>query len=228
MCSSNTAVNSPTTFNTRRIMLVGTDSTWLWRQNVADRLFYKFWGQSIRFVARTDDAGNKKSWLEVKPVRTQPGEEALIELRTTSEQPSLSIEINGHGTQTTLALDADPSTKGRYLGRYRVPAVGDFRFSYAAGNAEACVRVLASAEEMRYPNVNRAALRALAETSGGELVELTDPNWAQKIVTKLKGEPKTVKRPPVEATVWDNWMMLAVLVFVYSLDVGMRRLGGLS
>ena len=54
-------------------MFVGTDSTWLWRQNVGDRFFYKFWGQAIRFVGRTEDAGNKKSWIEVKPVRAAAG-----------------------------------------------------------------------------------------------------------------------------------------------------------
>ena len=88
--------------------------------------------------------------------------------------------------------------------------------------------MLAAPEEMRYPNVNRTALKALAETTGGELVELTDPDWHQRIMSKLKGEPKVTKRPPSEATIWDNWMVLAVLVFVYALDVGMRRLGGLS
>jgi hypothetical protein len=217
-----------------RVMLVGTDSTWLWRQNVADRFFYKFWGQAIRFVARTEDAGKKKSWIEVKPVRAQPGEDATVELRAYTaggapvEQPSLPVEITGPGTRTAVVLDADPNTKGRYVGRYRVPTVGDFRFQYSGGTAEARLRVLAAPEEMRYPNVNRSALKALAETTGGEMVELTDPDWHQKIVTKLKGEPKVTRRPPSESTVWDNWMVLAVLVFVYALDVGMRRLGGLS
>jgi hypothetical protein len=216
-----------------RVMLVGTDSTWLWRQNVADRLFYKFWGQSIRFVARTEDAGKKKSWIEIKPVQAQPGDDATVELRAYTdtgapiEQPSLPVTITGPGTQITLTLDADPSTKGRFIGKYRVPAVGDYRFQFG-GAAEARLRVLTSPEEMRYPNVNRSALKALADTTGGELVELTDPEWFQKMATKLKGEPKVTKRPPTEATVWDNWMVLAVLVFVYCLDVGMRRLGGLS
>ena len=31
-----------------KVLFVGTDSTWLWRQNVGDRFFYKFWGQAIR------------------------------------------------------------------------------------------------------------------------------------------------------------------------------------
>jgi hypothetical protein len=217
-----------------RVMLVGTDSTWLWRQNVGDRFYYKFWGQAIRFVARTEDAGKKKSWIEIKPVRAQPGEDATVELRAYTEggapveQPSLPVEITGPGTRTSLVLDADPNTKGRYIGKYRVPTVGDFRFQYGNGTAEARLRVLAAPEEMRYPNVNRTALKSLAETTGGEMVELTDPEWAQKIVAQLKGEPKVTKRPPSEATVWDNWMVLAVLVVVYALDVGMRRLGGLS
>jgi hypothetical protein len=217
-----------------RVMLVGTDSTWLWRQNVGDRFFYKFWGQAIRFVARTEDAGKKKSWIEIKPVRAQPGEDATVELRAYTEggapveQPSLPVEISGPGTRTSLVLDADPNTKGRYVGKYRVPTIGDFRFQYGNGTAEARLRVLAAPEEMRYPNVNRTALKSLAETTGGEMVELTDPEWAQRIVAQLKGEPKVTKRPPSEATVWDNWMVLAVLVVVYALDVGMRRLGGLS
>ncbi len=50
-----------------KVMFIGTDSTWLWRQNVGDRFFYRFWGQAIRFVARHGEAGSKKSWLEVRP-----------------------------------------------------------------------------------------------------------------------------------------------------------------
>ncbi|HJZ91843.1 MAG TPA: VWA domain-containing protein [Gemmataceae bacterium] len=215
-----------------RVMLVGTDSTWLWRQDAADRFFYKFWGQSIRFVARADDAG-KKSRIEVRPVRVQPGDDAMVELWAYADgapvqRPTLHVEVSGAGTQTSLTLDADPNTKGRYVGRYRVPAVGDFRFAYENGTAEARLRVLASPEEMRYPNVNRAALQALAETTGGELVELTDADWAKKIVGRLQGEPKVSRRPPQDATMWDNWLVLAMLVVVYSVDVGLRRLGGLS
>ena len=62
------------------MLFVGTDSTWLWRQNVGDRFFYKFWGQAIRAVARNDKTTQKKSWLEVRPVHVQPGEAARVEL----------------------------------------------------------------------------------------------------------------------------------------------------
>jgi hypothetical protein len=31
-----------------------------------------------------------------------------------------------------------------------------------------------------------------------------------------------------EASLWDNWLMLTLLVVIYSIDVGLRRLSGLS
>jgi hypothetical protein len=216
-----------------RVMFVGTDSTWLWRQNAADRFFYKFWGQAIRFVGRSDEAG-KKSWLEVKPARPAPGDDVTIELRAYAadgspvQQSTLPVEVTGLGSRTTVTLNADPNAKGQYSGRYRIPAAGDFRFAYGPGAVATRLHVLSAPEEMRYPNVNRVALKGLAETTGGELVELTDPSWAKRIVEKLKGEPKHVRRPPEDRSVWDNWMVLAVLVAVYSVDIALRRLGGLA
>ncbi|HEV3022786.1 MAG TPA: hypothetical protein VGX76_09965, partial [Pirellulales bacterium] len=60
-----------------KVLFIGTDSTWLWRQNVGDRFFYKFWGQAIHFVARHESKeANKRSWVEVRPVRARIGETA--------------------------------------------------------------------------------------------------------------------------------------------------------
>ncbi len=55
-----------------RVFFVGTDSTWLWRRNVGDRFFYKFWGQAIRFVSRRDQKGATKSWIEARPFERSP------------------------------------------------------------------------------------------------------------------------------------------------------------
>src|SRR5262245_48748258 len=227
-----------------RVLLVGTDSTWLWRQNVGDRYFYRFWGQSIRFVARRDDA-HKRSWLEVSPHCAQPGEPAQIELMAFTaggapvQSPTQTITVSGPGIDKTETLHADANTKGRYTGKLTLPALGDYVFTYSPGGgqepAEARLRVLAAPEEMRYPNVNRPALKTLAESSrkspndpnGGLMLELTDPDWAKKIVERLKGEIKTTMRSETR-TIWDNWLVLALLVLVYSIDIGLRRLTGLS
>jgi hypothetical protein len=220
-----------------KVLLVGTDSTWLWRQNVGDRFFYKFWGQSIRAVARRDDKGAKKSWVEVHPVRAQPGEKAEIELMAVSAdgsprtEPTLPVRVVGTGSLNTndiVELRADPSTKGRYTARHVFERTGEYRVAYDPGNGvaavEARVRVMVAPEELRHPNVNRPALQALAANSGGKMVELPDLGV---IPENLKGETKLTAFHR-EATLWDNWLTLAALVFIFSLDVGLRRLTGLS
>ena len=217
-----------------KVLFVGTDSTWLWRQNVGDRFFYKFWGQSIRFVARHDEKNLKKSWLEARPLRAQPGEQAQLDLMafgadgTPRADAVLPVRVVSGSEAAVAEMTADPGTKGRYTGKFKLPAVGEYRFLYepsdGAKAAEARVRVLASIEEMRHPNVNRIALDRIASASGGQLVELPE---LTSILDQFKGESKLTQLHR-EATIWDNWLTLALLVLLYSVDVGLRRLAGLS
>jgi hypothetical protein len=216
-----------------KVLFVGTDETWRWRQNVGDRFFYKFWGQGIRFVARRDTSAAKKSWMEVRPIRARPGEKAEIELMAFTADgsprtdPLLPVRVSGGGSADVLQLSADPATKGRYTGKFPLPTAGEYRVVYepAGGDpVEAKLRVLDVSEELRHPNVNRPALELLAGTSGGRVVEIPDLG---SIPDQLKGESKLTQLHR-EATLWDNWLTLAVLIFLYSLDVGLRRLTGLS
>jgi hypothetical protein len=216
-----------------KVMFIGTDSTWLWRQNVGDRFFYRFWGQTIRFVARRNPEDLKKSRIEVRPVRAQPGEEALIELTaltpdgTPRTDPKLPVTIQGQDGTTTIELIADPVVKGRYRGGFTPQLPGDYRVGFQPGSGEsveAQFRVTVAPEEFRHPHVDRDALAALAASSGGRLVEIDE---LATIPAELRGE---VRQTPLhrEATVWDNWLTLVLLVGVYSIDVGLRRLAGLS
>ena len=151
-----------------RVFFVSTDSTWLWRRNVGDRFFYRFWGQAIRFVARRDQQGGSKSWLEVRPVRARPGEDAQVELMAMDGaglprlERTLAIQLNGKAAPETVELTADPATKGRYTGKFAVQEPGEYGLSYAPGGggspAEARIRVTAANEELRHPSVDRSAL----------------------------------------------------------------------
>ena len=219
-------------FGLGRVLFVGTDSTFRWRRIVGDRFFYKFWGQSIRFAARRDDNGKHKSRIEVRPVCAQPGEQAQIELMAFDQDgnprlaPILQLRLQGEGAPGHIELSADPTLQGRYVGSFVPPQLGDYRLIYAGGAepVKAKIHVAFASEELRDPNVNRPVLKTLANATGGKLVELFD---LATIPERLSGTPKhrVVHR---EATVWDNWLTLALLISVYSLDVGLRRLAGLS
>jgi hypothetical protein len=216
------------------VLFVGTDETFRWRQNVGDRFFYRFWGQAVRFTARRDSRSGNKSWLEVRPVRAQPGEQAQIELMAYNPNgspvtdPRQLVQVQGGGAASTVDLLADPDVKGRFTGKFTPAAPGEYRVSYLPPGQkdaiEARLRVANAPEELRQPNVDRAALELLASTSGGLMVELPD---LATISDKLGGEAKFTEKHR-EKSLWDNWLTLAVLIFLYTLDVGLRRLMGLS
>ena len=214
-----------------KVLFLGTDSSWLWRQNAGDRFFYKFWGQAIRFVARRQaDDLKKKSWVEVRPVRARPGEVAEIELRAFDAEGSprgeevlpLRVEY-GDAESASVEMLADKAVAGRYLGKFTPQGIGDYRFAYEPGGAleavEARMHVSPATEELRRPNVNATALAQL-----GKLVPI---DQLGSIGGELAGEPKVVALYS-EASIWDNWLMLSLLILIYSVDVGLRRLAGLS
>ena len=132
------------------------------------------------------------------------------------------------GTPGTLELTADPATKGRYTGKFTLKEPGEYRLAYEPGGAEAPVearlQVRVAPEELRHPNVNRPALELLASGTGGRLVELYD---LAAIPPTLKGEA-TLTQVHREASLWDNWLTLVLVMFLYSFDVALRRLAGLS
>ncbi|MEO8495886.1 MAG: hypothetical protein ABI614_12495, partial [Planctomycetota bacterium] len=216
-----------------KVMFIGTDSTWAWRQNVGDRFFYKFWGQAIRFVARRDETAGNKSFIEVRPVRAQPGEEAQIELMAYDAEgmpltmPTRELALLLPGSRETIELKADTAKAGLYTGTFTPETPGVHRLAYQPPDGgpavEATLQVLTAPEEFRHPNVNRPTLELLASATGGEVLKLSE---LATIANKIEGkaELKSLHR---EATLWDNWLTLAVLICVYSLDVGMRRVMGL-
>ncbi|MFV1965617.1 MAG: hypothetical protein ACC628_09365 [Pirellulaceae bacterium] len=216
-----------------KVMLVATDSTWLWRRNVGDRYFYKFWGQSIRFVARRGEAA-RTSWLEVRPVRAQPGEEARVELMayhadgSPVQVPSCTATLITPESQQTLKLVADPAKPGHFAGKFTPEKPGVYRIVCQPADqrkpVEARMQVLLAPAEFRHASVHRPALELLAKISGGRVVEVTD---LASISADLKGET-VLERLHREATVWDNWLVLLILVVVFMLDVGARRFMGLS
>lgn len=220
-----------------KVMFIATDSTWLWRRTVGDRFFYKFWGQSLRSMAARDESGGAKSFIEVRPVRVQPGEEATIELTAfvddegkPREEPELVVAINGPGGSSSIKLQRDPRRTGRYRGSFLPTEAGKHAVSYTPPSgdpeqgAEALLNVMIAPEEFRQPQLNRATLAGLAQATGGSLIPV---DQLASLERKLSGKTLTTKRQD-QATIWDNWLLLVVLVVVYSIDVGIRRLMGLS
>ena len=186
-------------------------------------------------MSRQDDQASQKTQFKVRPVRAQPGEEAQLELLAFSPSGAplkgaqQKVLLLSPGTRETLTLESDPNREGRYTGNFTPRDAGKHRLVFSppdgSETVETSLQVLIAPEEYRNPNVNRPQLELLASTTGGQIVDLDELDTIPEQLEKRAPEERQLHR---EATLWDNWLILLILVLTYTLDVGIRRLMGLS
>ncbi len=222
-----------------QVLFVGTDSTWLWRQNVGDRFFYKFWGQAIRAVARDETMGQKKNSIRVDQMRSvRVGDPVYVKVGAFAPDGSprtdatLKARWQSGDDGGDIDMTADPNLKGQYLGQFTPKTAGDYRLTYspdAGAPAETTLPVAAAPDELMRPNLDRAALKKLADSSTGKLLELDELASLDK---ELKAPPPAQEQKDSlelpKPNPWDAGLFAVVVAVLYSVDVGLRRLWGLS
>ena len=152
---------------------------------------------------------------------------AFAENGTPRTDPTLSVTVAGPQERQTVKLEADPTHQGRYVGRFVPSEQGRHEVAWDDGSentVRAFINVKVAPEEFRHPQLNIATLEGLAQATGGRLVALPDLGDVPPL---LSGQAQLSRRRD-QATIWDNWLILIVLVVIYSVDVGIRRMMGLS
>lgn len=214
-----------------RILFIGTDSTYRWRRNIGNHLFYRFWGQALRHAAGASERDGSHSWVEATPRRVEPGDPVSIELFGVDDDGApladsrVVVDIGSAGRSETATLKRT-GVEGHYRGSWSPDRVGVYRvgFTDARGRrVSAFFRSAASGREFTRPDVNRDLLGNLADAAGGGLVELAQLHG---LSDRLRGEVVTRDRTH-EEELWDNWLVLLLLVGLYCTDVGIRRMLGL-
>lgn len=218
-----------------RVFLIGTDSTYRWKKNIGDQLFYPFWGRTVRQLARSRARQKAPSWIEVYPRRAELGEAVDIELyaidkdRRPLTAAHVEVAIGAAGKPEPEAITLESCGQpGWFRGVWQPARVGDFRLQYtdlAGKAASAQVRVAPSGREYLRPSVDWQSFGQLAEASnGGSLLKLHEFARLQKLV---QGQPTEVVRN-YEAQLWDNWLILMILVCAFCTDLVIRRLLSLA
>ncbi len=214
-----------------RVLVVGCDETFRWRRNVGDRIFYRFWGQALRHVARKPALGGQESWLEVQPERVEPGAAVTIDLYAVDESNKpiaaevISVAVKGKEVNEKVELQP-VGDEGHFRGSWTPDQLGTFNVDYVAGpNAtlSATIEVANSGRELAHPDVDREMLSTLAEISGGAMIEL--PQLVD-LPRRLAGDVIHQQRT-YDNDLWDNWLTLLLLAGLYCTDVGIRRVLGL-
>lgn len=213
-----------------RVLWIGCDETFRWRRNVGDPLFWRFWGQALRSVARREDRPTDASWIVVSPSRCEPGSPIFIELNLVDAEKKPVVKTNQQILVADAAVESvvlEPAGRpGLYVGSFTPRATGRHVFTHG-GERDQLRGELIVAEPTRertQTSVDRDALQTLADLSGGAIIE---PGEFSSLPYRLAAQAVET-RASLTDDLWDTWPVLVLLVGLFCLDVGIRRLSGSS
>ena len=217
-----------------RAAWIGTEESFRWRRNVGDALFWRFWGQALRAVARRDDRPWDADWLILTPNRCEPGSPVFIELNVVDDakkpvkaaRQMVTVAVPGGDGRASVEL-RPAGRDGLYQGSFVPEGAGTHAVAFdrgADGKLATDLIVAEPTRERAQPGVDRELLRSLADLSGGAVVE---PGNIATITERLADRTVETRRQ-IDDDIWDTWPVLGLLVGLYCVDIAIRRLSGLS
>ncbi len=215
-----------------RVLYHGVDSTWRWRYRVGDAWFARYWGQSLRHLARSKISSDEQgARILVEQTRFDLGQPVRVQVRlhdmgtvASATSPELILEAEGQPprriplTASRLAPHVLHATASELPpGNYRVrlgepqltppPEVVDFEVTAPPG-------------ELADATMNEDELRALAKDTYGKF-------YTAKEATTLAGDlPKGSRAirqalPPME--LWNQWWILMAITGCLTLEWVLRK-----
>lgn len=234
-----------------QVVWMGVDSTWRWRFRAGDTWHHRFWGQIVRWAARSKaSAGNDQVRLTLSSssisesesaevaVRWEPGlvgqlEEAVVSIRVTPVEDPDDDEVqrNAAGITSTQLIPL-PDAPARYSGRLDGLKPGTYEVSLVLENStiqlqqQVVTELVVKAEvsnELADVRCQRDFLQQLADTTGGQLLE----PWQLADLPNLLNREQDSDNVVQEVTAWDHWILMVIFFVLLTTEWVVRKLNGL-
>lgn len=207
---------------------VATDEIWRWRYGRGELLPEQFWVQLLRMLGRESLAtSGQAAVLEVMPRRAQTRQPVRLELHVLDAQlvessdaslPAVVLDESG-ATVAEVVLERLPGSEDRYVATMMADQPGAFRVRVVAPEwtdrgIEASLEVFTPEDELRRPETDHVTLIALAEATGGEVL---DGESLLNLSTRLPDRSITTENPLTER-IWDTPFFLILLIGLLTLE----------
>ena len=211
------------------------DGTWRWRRH-GEELFDRFWTQTIRFLAEGKlMSGSRRGILLTERDQYALGDGVTVTARLFNERfeplqrDSVVAKYESGGQRRECTLHALRDRPGWFEGRFAPDHTGACHISVSLEDrstgrrteiAKEIIVVRPNIEVMR-PQMDRVALRTLAEGSaGGRFFEVDELDQVAAAIPDLHEEITIRSRPQ---TLWDNGLVLALLTGLLAVEWGLRK-----
>jgi ribosomal protein S18 acetylase RimI-like enzyme len=215
-------------FGRGEVVYLAFNETWRLRRGYGNALYRKFWGQMIHRLALRHALGNQKRFV----VRTdrqeyRPEEQVIVtvEAYDSSFQPLSEDDVPGKTLQAQLVLPAGgrgaPSVRELSIGQLR-RGVFEAQFPALLGGqhvirvkdpvtdqwTETAFQVNNVSLERQRPVRNAALAQAVAEATGGRMLDLADAASLDEILDVDRRTTTSVEVVPL----WDTWLCFLLVI----------------
>lgn len=215
------------TYGTGKVLFMGTDSAWRWREGVEDKYHYRFWGQVARWMAYQRQMAQGESMrLFFSPDR--PRVEDVVTLNANVldsqggplDQGSVVVQaIAPSGRTHTIRLQpGEEDAWGLFVGSFVPDEPGDHRLVAACAETGASVETELSVQGLSRERLGRLArfdvLEEIAAITGGRLTPVSEVRSLLDYLATLPEPEPTVHRTRIWAhPLWGGFLVLLLAVF---------------
>ncbi|MFP4057112.1 MAG: hypothetical protein ACLF0G_09615 [Candidatus Brocadiia bacterium] len=222
-----------------KVLFSGTEESWRWRKSVGDRYHYRFWAQAVRWLVRKRfTEGDSRARLAVDRPQCSAGAKVEIEAYCLGpdgyplEGASVWLQVDGPGGEARrLAMQAAPGGWGIYRARFVPKAPGTYQVRPVVSlygeqplPSSATIEVARQDLEKNFLGQNRAALKAIAQASGGEYLDVSEVGRLPSLLA-----PRATRRAlTAEHSPCRHWAYYLALALVLSAAWLIRKRSGLA
>ena len=225
------------TYGAGKILFMGTDGAWRWREGVEDKYHYRFWGQVARWMAyQRNMAGGDALRLFYSPDRPKTGQTLTLNANAMSisgeplQSGNVTVQIvapSGNTNNIKLSAASSDDQWGLFSGFFAPEENGAHQVTVSCKESGAQVQTSISVQGLEREQIGKPAdsssLKEIAIVTRGELVSAEKAAELIDSIQKLESPEPQIKR----LRIWANPILSGIVLCLLSLFWIGRKLGGM-
>jgi len=223
------------TYGAGKVLFMGTDGAWRWREGVEDKYHYRFWGQVARWMAyQRNMAQGERLRLFYSPDRPQVDEVLTLNANVMSQggeplqEATVVVQFVSPGGETdSVRLNpAGEEAWGLFTGRFTPEEAGEYQAVLSCAENGETLETTISVQGGVLEKVGEPArydvLQEISRMTRGKVLA---PREIDRVLQELQAMPDS---EPMERRVrlWAHWFTMVFLVGLLGLFWVGRKING--
>lgn len=223
------------TYGAGKILYMGTDGAWRWREGVEDKYHYRFWGQVARWMAyQRNMARGENLRLFYSPDRPQVGDVITLNANAmgNSGEPLQTGKVvvqmvspSGKASSVRLTPGSGDSW-GLFHGDFKPEEPGDYQLVVTCAENGGSLQTTLSVQGVSREKLGKPArlevLEEIAKVTQGEMLAAASPDQLLSKIAAIPDPEPRVRR----LRIWAHWVWAIILITLLGLFWTGRKMVG--